>query len=238
MKLAGEVASGISSPVVEVLICPVSVHLADVLAVVGDSPVHLGAQNCSDAVSGAFTGEVSAEMLVEFGCEYVILGHSERRALFHESSELVASKCLAAQKAGLTPILCVGETLEQREAGQVEVVIAEQLDALLAVGGIKSFRQLVVAYEPVWAIGTGKTASPEQAQAVHALIRERISSHDASIGAALRILYGGSVKADNAASLFSQADIDGGLIGGAALDASSFLAICEAAASTVGSSAA
>ena len=238
MKLAGEVASGISSPVVEVLICPVSVHLADVLAVVGDSPVHLGAQNCSDAVSGAFTGEVSAEMLVEFGCEYVILGHSERRALFHESSELVASKCLAAQKAGLTPILCVGETLEQREAGQVEAVIAEQLDALLAVGGIKSFRQLVVAYEPVWAIGTGKTASPEQAQAVHALIRERISSHDASIGAALRILYGGSVKADNAASLFSQADIDGGLIGGAALDASSFLAICEAAASTVGSSAA
>ena len=238
MKLAGEVASGISSPVVEVLICPVSVHLADVLAVVGDSPVHLGAQNCSDAVSGAFTGEVSAEMLVEFGCEYVILGHSERRALFHESSELVASKCLAAQKAGLTPILCVGETLEQREAGQVEAVIAEQLDALLSVGGIKSFRQLVVAYEPVWAIGTGKTASPEQAQAVHALIRERISSHDASIGAALRILYGGSVKADNAASLFSQADIDGGLIGGAALDASSFLAICEAAASTVGSSAA
>ncbi len=238
MKLAGEVASGISSPVVEVLICPVSVHLADVLAVVGDSPVHLGAQNCSDAVSGAFTGEVSAEMLVEFGCEYVILGHSERRALFHESSELVASKCLAAQKAGLTPILCVGETLEQREAGQVEAVIAEQLDALLAVGGIKSFRQLVVAYEPVWAIGTGKTASPEQAQAVHALIREKISSHDASIGAALRILYGGSVKADNAASLFSQADIDGGLIGGAALDASSFLAICEAAASTVGSSAA
>ena len=238
MKLAGEVASGISSPVVEVLICPVSVHLADLLAVVGDSPVHLGAQNCSDAVSGAFTGEVSAEMLVEFGCEYVILGHSERRALFHESSELVASKCLAAQKAGLTPILCVGETLEQREAGQVEAVIAEQLDALLAVGGIKSFRQLVVAYEPVWAIGTGKTASPEQAQAVHALIREKISSHDASIGAALRILYGGSVKADNAASLFSQADIDGGLIGGAALDASSFLAICEAAASTVGSSAA
>lgn len=238
VKLAGEVASGISSPAVEVLVCPVSVHLADVLAVVGDSPVHLGAQNCSDAVSGAYTGEVSADMLAEFGCEYVIVGHSERRALFHESSEFVAAKCLAVQKAGLTPILCVGETLEQREAGQVEAVIAEQLDALLTAGGIESFRQLVVAYEPVWAIGTGKTATPEQAQAVHALIRERISSHDASTGAALRILYGGSVKADNAASLFSQADIDGGLIGGAALDASSFLAICEAAASTVGSSAA
>ncbi len=236
--LASAVAGGISSPAVEVLICPVSVHLSDVLAVVGNSAVHLGAQNCSDAVSGAFTGEVSAEMLVEFGCEYVILGHSERRAIFNESSELVAAKCLAAQKAGLTPILCVGETLEQREAGQVETVIAEQLDALLSAGGIESFRQLVVAYEPVWAIGTGKTASPEEAQAVHAMIRKRISSQDASIGAALRVLYGGSVKADNAASLFSQADIDGGLIGGAALDASSFLAICEAAASTVGSSAA
>ena len=229
---------GIRGPAVEVLICPVSVHLGDVLAVVGNSPVHLGAQNCSDATSGAFTGEVSAEMLIEFGCEYVILGHSERRALFHESSELVAAKCLTAQNAGLTPILCVGETLEQREAGQVEQVIAEQLDALLAAGGVESFRRLVVAYEPVWAVGTGKTASPEEAQEVHALIRTRISSHDTAIGGALRILYGGSVKADNAASLFSQTDIDGGLIGGAALDASSFLAICEAAASTVGSSAA
>ncbi|ASJ72302.1 triose-phosphate isomerase [Granulosicoccus antarcticus] len=238
VALAKAVAAGVTSPVVEVLICPTSVHLADVLGVVGNSPVHLGAQNCSDAISGAFTGEVSAEMLVEFGCEYVILGHSERRAMFHEDSALVAAKCLTVQKAGLTPILCVGETLEQREAGQVEEVIAGQLDALLDAGGVDSFRQLVVAYEPVWAIGTGKTASPEEAQAVHALIRERISSHDAAIGEALRVLYGGSVKADNAASLFSQADIDGGLIGGAALDAASFLAICEAAASTVGSSAA
>ena len=238
VELADAVKNGFSSPAVAVLLCPVFVHLADVLAVVGNSSVHLGAQNCSVAASGAFTGEVSAEMLVEFGCEYVILGHSERRAMFHETSELVAAKCLAAQTAGLTPILCVGETLEQREAGQVGEVIAEQLDALLDAGGIESFRQLVVAYEPVWAIGTGKTATPEEAQAVHALIRERISSHDASIGGALRILYGGSVKADNAASLFSQTDIDGGLIGGAALDAPSFLAICEAAASTVGSSAA
>lgn len=237
VELASAISEGAASLPVEVLVCPVSVHLADVLAVVGNSPVHLGAQNCSEAESGAFTGEVSADMLQEFGCEYVILGHSERRALFHETSEQVAVKCLAVQKAGMTPVLCVGETLEEREAGQVETVIAAQLDAVLAAGGIDIFAQMVVAYEPVWAIGTGKTASPEEAQAVHALIRQKISSLDADIGSKLRILYGGSVKADNAASLFGQADIDGGLIGGAALDATSFLAICEAAASTVEKSA-
>ncbi|MFT6303592.1 MAG: triosephosphate isomerase [Pseudomonadales bacterium] len=204
--------------------------MSDVLGVVGNSAVHLGAQNCSEAKSGAFTGEVSATMLAEFGCEYVILGHSERRAIFNESSELVALKCIAAQQAGLTPILCVGETLEQREAGNVEWVIAEQLDAVLAAAGIEAFDNMVVAYEPVWAIGTGKTATPEQAQEVHALIRVRIASGSSSTAEALRILYGGSVKPDNAATLFSQTDIDGGLIGGAALDAESFLAICEAAA--------
>ncbi len=237
VELASAISDGAAGLPVEVLVCPVSVHLADVLAVVGNSPVHLGSQNCSEAESGAFTGEVSANMLQEFGCEYVILGHSERRALFHETSEQVAVKCLAVQKAGMTPVLCVGETLEEREAEQVESVIAAQLDAVLAAGGIEIFRQMVVAYEPVWAIGTGKTASPEEAQAVHALIRQKISSLDADIGSKLRILYGGSVKADNAASLFGQADIDGGLIGGAALDATSFLAICEAAASTVEKSA-
>ncbi|MFT6308167.1 MAG: triosephosphate isomerase [Halioglobus sp.] len=203
--------------------------MGDVLGVVGNSAVHLGAQNCSEAISGAFTGEVSANMLAEFGCEYVILGHSERRAIFHETSELVAAKCMAVQQAGLTPILCVGETLEQREAGNVESVIAEQLDAVLEAAGIEAFDNMVVAYEPVWAIGTGKTATPEQAQEVHALIRARIASKSSSIAEALRILYGGSVKPDNAATLFSQTDIDGGLIGGAALDAESFLAICEAA---------
>lgn len=237
VELAKTIVGGVSGLPVEVLVCPVSVHLNDVLGVVGNSPVHLGAQNCSEAVSGAFTGEVSAEMLQEFGCEYVILGHSERRALFHETSGQVAAKCLAVQAAGLTPVLCVGETLEEREAGQVAAVIFEQLDAVLAAGGIACFSQMVVAYEPVWAIGTGKTASPEEAQAVHALIREKISTLDAATASKLRILYGGSVKADNAASLFGQADIDGGLIGGAALDANSFLAICEAAASTVDSSA-
>ncbi|MDB4223102.1 triose-phosphate isomerase [Granulosicoccus sp.] len=230
VELAAAVSAGSGSLSVEVLVCPTSVHLSDVLGVVGNSAVNLGAQNCSDAESGAFTGEVSASMLAEFGCEYVILGHSERRAIFGETSNLVAAKCISVQKAGLTPILCVGETLEQREAGKVEVVIAEQLDAVLEAAGIEAFDNMVVAYEPVWAIGTGKTATPEQAQEVHALIRARIASKSGSAADALRILYGGSVKPDNAATLFSQTDIDGGLIGGAALDAESFLAICEAAA--------
>lgn len=230
VELATEVSAGCGGLAAEVLVCPTFVHLADVLDVVGNSPVHLGAQNCSEAQSGAFTGEVSAAMLVEFGCEYVILGHSERRALFAETSEQVATKCMAVQQAGMTPVLCVGETLDERDAGQVEKVIAEQLDALLSRGGVTGFDRMVVAYEPVWAIGTGKTATPEQAQEVHALIRQRIAAHDADIAGRLRILYGGSVKPDNAAELFSQTDIDGGLIGGAALDAESFLAICEAAA--------
>lgn len=229
VDLASAIAAGSNRSSAEILVCPTFVHLADVLHIVGNSPVHLGAQNCAEASSGAYTGEVSAQMLLEFGCEYVILGHSERRALFGETDEQVASKCLTVQQAGMTPILCVGETLEEREADQVEAVIGRQLDAMLAAGGVACFAPLVVAYEPVWAIGTGKTASPEQAQAVHALIRERIARQDGTIAAELRILYGGSVKPDNAETLFAQADIDGGLIGGAALDAESFLAICEAA---------
>lgn len=233
VELATAVSRGAASLPVEVLVCPVSVHLSDVLSIVGDSAVHLGAQNCSEHESGAFTGELSADMLSEYGCEYVILGHSERRALYHESSEQVAAKCLAVQKAGMTPILCVGETLEEREAGRVEAVIAGQLDAVIAAGGIAAFARMVVAYEPVWAIGTGKTATPDEAQAVHAMVRQKIASLDAATAQDLRILYGGSVKADNAQSLFGQDDIDGGLIGGAALKADSFLAICEAAASTV-----
>ncbi len=229
IELATAVSAGCGHLSAEVLVCPTSVHLGDVSTITADSAVTLGAQNCSNEQSGAFTGEVSASMLAEYGCKYVILGHSERRAIYHESSEWVASKCQAVQKAGLTPILCVGETLEEREAGQVESVIAEQLDAVLNSASIQAFDNMVVAYEPVWAIGTGKTASPEQAQEVHAMIRARIAAHDNAIAQALRILYGGSVKPDNATTLFSQVDIDGGLIGGAALDAESFLAICEAA---------
>ena len=229
VELASALCAEPASEAVDVLVCPTFVHLHDVLGVVGNSTVHLGAQNCSVNASGAFTGEVAPDMLVEFGCEYVILGHSERRALFSETSAVVAEKCVAAQQVGLTPILCVGETLEQREADQVEQVIVEQLSALITLAGVAAFKSLVVAYEPVWAIGTGKTATPEQAQSVHAFIRSTIAAHDSQTGEALRILYGGSVKPDNASTLFSQDDIDGGLIGGAALDAESFLAICKAA---------
>lgn len=229
-ELASAICAGSAPEGVEVLVCPAFVHLSDVAGVISNFAVHLGAQDCATQSSGAFTGEVSADMLVESGCEYVIVGHSERRALFGDTNEVVAAKCVAAQQAGLLPIFCVGETLEEREADQVEHVIGGQLDALITLAGVDAFARLVVAYEPVWAIGTGKTASPEQAQAVHALIREKIRALDTSVADKLRILYGGSVKPDNAATLFAQADIDGGLIGGAALDAGSFLSICKAAA--------
>lgn len=229
-ELAAAVCSGATHEGTDVLVCPTYVHLADVAGIVSKASVGLGAQDCAAQTDGAFTGEVSADMLREAGCEYVIVGHSERRAMFGDSDDVVAAKCIAAQQAGLLPIFCVGETLEEREADQVEHVIGRQLDALLAVAGVEAFTHLVVAYEPVWAIGTGKTASPEQAQAVHALIREKIRALDAEVADNLRILYGGSVKPDNAGTLFAQADIDGGLIGGAALDADSFLSICEAAA--------
>ncbi len=229
VDLASAICAAKIPDTVDVLLCPTAVHLGDVLGVVGDTSVHLGAQNCAAHADGAFTGEVSAQMLTEFGCSYVILGHSERRSLFGESSALVAEKCVAAQKAGVTPVLCVGETLEQREADKVKTVLDEQLDAVLSLAGVAAFARIIVAYEPVWAIGTGKTASPEQAQAAHALIREKISQLDTEVAQSLRILYGGSVKPDNASTLFAQTDIDGGLIGGAALDAQSFIAICKAA---------
>jgi triosephosphate isomerase len=196
------------------------------------SHVKWGAQDVHQMEKGAYTGEVSAAMLRDFGCSYVIVGHSERRAYYNETSHLVAEKFLAAQQAGITPILCVGETLEQRESGITESVVAGQLDALTQLGGVQVLRNAVVAYEPVWAIGTGKTATAAQAQAVHAFIRQRVASHDGQIAAELCILYGGSVKANNAAELFAMPDIDGGLIGGAALVADDFLAICRAGART------
>jgi triosephosphate isomerase (TIM) len=190
--------------------------------------VKWGAQDAHQLDKGAYTGEVSAVMLNDFGCRYVIVGHSERRALYGESSALVAGKFVAVQKAGMLPILCVGETLEQREAGTTEAVVAEQLDAVIKLAGVQSLRNAVLAYEPVWAIGTGKTATPEQAQAVHAFIRSRIAALDEQVAQGLCILYGGSVKGSNAAELFAMADIDGGLIGGASLIAEDFLAICKA----------
>jgi len=210
------------------LVCPPFVYLQDVGRQLRDSPIQLGAQNVSAEAQGAFTGEVSAAMLKDVGCEYTLVGHSERRLLYRENDQQVARKFAAAQAKGLIPILCVGEQLAEREANHTQDVVARQLDAVLELCGVKSLGQAVVAYEPVWAIGTGRTATREQAQEVHAFIRNRIAAADARIAAETRILYGGSCKASNAAELFAMPDVDGGLIGGASLKAEEFLAIVRA----------
>ena len=211
----------------EVSVCVPAVYLHDVADSLHGGAVHWGAQDCSSHESGAYTGEISAAMLAEFGCCHVIVGHSERRALHGESDRLVAEKAAAALKHGLVPIVCVGETLAEREAGQTEAVVGRQLGAAIEVLD-RRIDGVVVAYEPVWAIGTGKTASPAEAQAVHAFLRKTLAAAGAASGS-LRILYGGSVKADNAAELFAEPDIDGGLIGGASLKVPDFLAIVAAA---------
>ena len=212
------------------LVCPPFPYLAAVAAQAEGSAVKVGAQTVSEHEKGAYTGEVAPGMLRDAGCEYVIVGHSERRSLYGETSAQVAAKFVAAQAAGLTPILCVGETLEEREAGTTEAVVDEQLDAVLEAAGIEAFASAVIAYEPVWAIGTGMTATPEQAQDVHRHIRGRLAAQNDSIAAGVQILYGGSMKGENAAGLLGQPDIDGGLIGGASLKAEDFLAIASAAA--------
>jgi triosephosphate isomerase len=212
---------------VEVLVLPTLVHLMFVRELISNSKLHLGAQNLYIGAQGAFTGEVSGAMLKELGCQYVLVGHSERRSIFHENDIVVAAKFKAAVDAGLMPILCVGETRTERENGETEAVIQAQLEAVIEIAGIDAFQQAVIAYEPVWAIGTGLTATPEQAQAVHAFIREQIKQNKVDLAETIRILYGGSMKAENAAQLLAMPDIDGGLIGGAALDAASFLKICE-----------
>lgn len=227
--LLNAVASGMAQMSgVDCAVCVPFPYLAQAQQMLRGSAVKWGAQDVHQAEKGAYTGEVSASMLNDFGCHYVLVGHSERRSLYGETSQLVAEKFAAAQKSGLLPVLCVGETLEQRENGTTEAVVAEQLDAVIDLLGVQSLRKAVVAYEPVWAIGTGKTASPQQAQAVHAFIRQRVSGHDEQIAQGLCILYGGSVKAANAVELFAMPDIDGGLIGGASLVAEDFLAICRA----------
>lgn len=210
-------------------VCVPYPYLAQAQSMLQGSNVAWGAQNLSQHEEGAYTGAVAPGMLADFACKYVIIGHSERRGLFHESNEIAAAKFAAAQKAGLTPIFCVGETLAEREAGVTERVVATQLDAVLSRFGVQALKNAVIAYEPVWAIGTGKTATTEQAQAVHAFIRARVAAMDAGIAQGLCILYGGSVKANNAEALFGMADIDGGLIGGASLQAEDFVAICRAA---------
>jgi triosephosphate isomerase len=212
---------------VEVSVCVPAVYVRDVSNALHGSAVHWGAQDCSSHEAGAFTGEISAAMLAEFGCCHVIVGHSERRAMHGESDRLVAEKAAAALDQGLVPIVCVGETLAEREAGRTEAVVGRQLGAAIDLLGSR-IDGVVVAYEPVWAIGTGKTASPQEAQSVHAFLRATLERCGAASGS-LRILYGGSVKADNAVLLFAQADIDGGLIGGASLKAAEFIAICNAA---------
>ncbi|MFA6015145.1 MAG: triose-phosphate isomerase [Gallionellaceae bacterium] len=210
-------------------VCVPYPYLHQAQSTLHDTNVSWGAQNLSQFEEGAFTGAVAPGMLVDFGCRYVIIGHSERRGLFHESNEIAQAKFDAAIKVGLTPIFCVGETLAEREAEVTERVVATQLDAVLAHVGAQGLAKSVVAYEPVWAIGTGKTASPAQAQAVHEFIRKRVAQQDSQVAQALCILYGGSVKPGNAVELFAMPDIDGGLIGGASLVAADFVAICQAA---------
>ena len=214
---------------VDVGVCPAFVHVTDAAAAIGDAPVRLGAQSCAGVEEGAFTGEVSASMLADAGCSFVLVGHSERRTLYGEGDAEVARKAGLALAAGLSPVICVGETLAEREAGRTEATVGRQLDAVLDRLDPDGLARIAIAYEPVWAIGTGRTATPEQANAVHAFLRRRVSARDPDVGAGLRILYGGSVKPENAARIFAEPDVDGGLVGGASLDAGQFIDICRAA---------
>ena len=219
---------------VDIAVCPSYVHIAQVIDLMQGSAIKVGAQDVALAENdGAFTGDVSAAMLQDVGCVYVIVGHSERRAIHGETDAQVAEKFAVALRNNLLPILCVGETLAEREQGVTEAVVARQLDAALAQVGIKGFEDALIAYEPVWAIGTGRTASPQQAQEVHAFIRGRLAAHDAAIADRTRIMYGGSMKPENALELMGMPDIDGGLIGGASLKAEDFLSICRAARDVV-----
>lgn len=227
--LLSGILAGMGSVKAGVAVCVPFPYLASAQQKLAGSTVALGAQNLSEHAKGAYTGEVSAAMLKDFSCTYAIVGHSERRSLYGETDVMVAAKFAAAQAAGITPILCVGETLAERESGVTEQVVGRQIDAIIETCGAASLAKAVVAYEPVWAIGTGRTATPEQAQTVHAFIRNRVRGHDAALAEGLVIQYGGSMKAANAAELMAQPDIDGGLIGGASLVAEDFLTICRAA---------
>lgn len=226
--LLSGILAGMGGVKADVAVCVPFPYLAQAQAKLTGSAIAWGAQNVSQQAKGAFTGEVSTSMLKDFACTYVLVGHSERRAIYGESDELVAEKFAAVQAAGMTPVLCVGETLSEREGCVTEAVVARQIDAVIAKCGVAAFAKAVVAYEPVWAIGTGVTASPDQAQAVHAFIRAKIRGLNVAVADALIIQYGGSMKANNAVELLGQPDIDGGLIGGAALNAEEFLAICRA----------
>ena len=228
--LAAGVCEGVRElPGVDVGVCPPFVYVADAGAAIAGAPVLVGGQDCARTGDGAYTGEVSARMLADVGCSFVLAGHSERRTLYGEDDATVAGKVVLALAAGLSPVVCVGETLEEREAGRTEATVTRQLDAVLERLDRDALARIVVAYEPVWAIGTGRTATPAQANDVHAVLRERVAAREPEVAAGLRILYGGSVKPDNAGVLFAEPDVDGGLIGGASLDAGQFLDICRAA---------
>jgi triosephosphate isomerase len=226
-SLTKGIIAGLEGDAGDIAICVPYVHLSRISELVKNTTLQLGAQNVADKPSGAFTGEISAAMLSEFNCKYVIVGHSERRSYYGDTNESVAARFCQAQDQNLIPVLCVGETLEQREQDQTFAVIDSQLDAVINLAGIAAFDAAVVAYEPVWAIGTGKTATDEQAQEVHRYIRQYIAAKDQAIADKIQILYGGSAKPDNAKGLFAMPDIDGGLIGGASLDAESFLKIYQ-----------
>jgi len=226
--LLANILSGVSeTDPAEVGVCAPFVFIPEAAELLENKSILLGAQNVADEDEGAFTGEISAPMLREFGCDLAIVGHSERRLLYGESNQLVAARYKKALDHGLTPILCVGETLEQREQGNAFAVIGEQLDAVFDLAGAESLANAVIAYEPVWAIGTGRTATVEQVQEIHEYLRRKISELEPEVSASVRILYGGSVKPENARTLFGMPDVDGGLIGEASLDAESFLSICH-----------
>ena len=229
-ELLGGLKAGIGQvTTAEVAVCAPAIYVADSQAQLDGTAIAWGGQDVSVHASGAYTGEIAGSMLADFGCRFVIIGHSERRAYHGESDQTVAEKFTAARATGLVPILCVGETLEEREQGITEQVVARQLDAVIEHCGIDAVGEGVIAYEPVWAIGTGKTATPEQAQEVHAFIRGRLAASNQAVADKVRVLYGGSMNPKNAAELLAQGDIDGGLIGGASLKADDFLAVCSAA---------
>lgn len=227
VQLAKALAEGLGNVTQEVAVCVPFVYLADVKNALAGSAIAVGAQNVADQASGAYTGEVSAAMLADCGIKYALVGHSERRSYYGDTNESVAKRFCQALKQNVVPVLCVGETLEEREQERTFQVVDEQLDAVIEAAGIEAFEKAVIAYEPVWAIGTGKTASDEQAQEVHQYIRQRIAERSAAVAEKVQILYGGSVKPDNAKALFAMPDIDGGLVGGASLDAKGFLQICH-----------
>lgn len=234
-RLLADIVKGLSEfNRADYVICPPTPYLFQARELLTDSRIAWGGQNVNQFEKGAFTGAVAAHMLTDLGCTYVLLGHSERRVLFHETNLTAAARFDASIKAGLTPILCVGETLAEHDAGLTEVIVASQMDAVMATLSDENFSvamqvNMVFAYEPVWAVGTGKTATPEQAQAVHEFIRNRIARRNSEAADHVRIIYGGSIKANNAKKLFAMPDVDGGLIGGASLSAEEFIAICKAA---------